>query len=144
MKLKLTTTQLITGALLLQTGALLGSAIFPDASAEETRSESRFGSFSSSSSFENLSTPTIQPQVEASPNDLICKHFSLDEDDINGSDGAQFETANMDSTIGQWAHPLEQEGWEAFSTDFEIGSTISGRPMWWVQVCMAREQSDSL
>ena len=146
MGLKFSTTQLLTGALLLQTGAILGTAIFPNASAEEPRSESRFGSFSSGSSFESLSTPAIQPaaRIVSLPNDLTCKHFPLDADDIMGPDGAQFETANMDRPIGTWVHPLEQAGWEMFSTDFETGATISGRPMWWVQICMSKEQDGDL
>ncbi len=143
MRLKLTTTQLLTGALLLQAGAILGTAILPSAAAEETRPESRFGSFSSSSSFDSTA-PAIQPLVIENPNDLTCKHFSLDGESIAGQDGAQFETANMDSPIGSWVHPLEQAGWETFSTDFEMGATISGRPMWWVQVCMSKEQDNTL
>ena len=144
MGLKFTTTQLLTGALLLQTGAILGTAIFPNAGAEEPRAESRFGSFSSSSTFEGLSSPATQPLAVENPNDLTCKHFSLDSDDIMGPNGAQFETADMDSPIGSWVHPLEQAGWETFSTDFETGATISGRPMWWVQICMSKEQDSAL
>jgi hypothetical protein len=143
MRLKLTTTQLLTGVLLLQTGAILGTTILPSAAADEPRPENRFGSFSTSSSFEST-TPAIQPRAVENPSDLTCKHFSLDGESIAGTDGAQFETADMDSPIGSWVHPLEQAGWETFSTDFEMGATISGRPMWWVQVCMSKEQDNTL
>ena len=138
-----TTRQILMGALLLQTGAIAGAILLPNATAQEFRSEPRF-----SSPLSGLESPSIAPtsiNVEREgPVDLTCRHFEMSREEMTGETGGQFETANMDGAVGGWVHPLEEAGWRVHSTDFEVGSSVSGRPTWWVQVCLSKEKEGAL
>ena len=111
--------QILFGLLLLETAFLFG-AQFPSASADEHAAES-----------------TEDPEENAAQEDranLVCRYFELKEADLKGDGHGQINTASPTGDIETFLG--DHARLQPHSMDFEMGRSISGKPTYWVQVCL--------
>ncbi len=117
----LTTPLLFT--LIAAQAALLFALVGPSARAEDPPEEE---------SVEALEAPPPRQ-------DLVCRYFELDEDDLNADARGEINTANptgeMEAFMGDHAT------WTPHSMDFEMGQSLSGKPTYWVQICLSKSGS---
>ena len=114
------TSALLIGIILLQAAFLLGQS-WPSAQAEEPDSQE-----------------AIAEPVEASasePMDLVCRYFELDEADLRADAHGEINTQNPTGELEKFLKG-DHAGLEPFSMDFEMGQSLSGKPTFWVQVCL--------
>lgn len=96
-----------------QAGLLLGRLVPNDAHAEEPQPE--------------------QPIVPFyDPPRLYCRLFQVP---LEGA-GTTFETSDVTTEIGKWVQK-EEESYELFTLDFEVGQKSTGYPQGHVQVCLS-------
>jgi hypothetical protein len=108
------------GLLLLETAFLLGGRI-PSASADEHEE------------------PIEEEQAVEAPAKpaLVCRYFELDGASMKGDAHGEINTANPTGEIekfltGDHARLIPH------SMDFELGRSISGKPTYWVQICLSK------
>ena len=110
----------LIGIILLQAAFLLGQS-WPSAQAEETDTED-----------------TIPPTTEVAaptPMDLVCRYFELDEADLRADAHGEINTQSPTGEIEKFLSG-DYAGLEPHSMDFEMGQSLSGKPTYWVQVCL--------
>ena len=64
----------------------------------------------------------------------VCRYFEMDEDDLKTcSRGNQHDISpwNVRNLLWRSYHPV------AHSMDFEVGQSLSGKPTYWVQICLS-------
>ncbi len=111
---------LLIGLIILQTALLLGRS-WPTAQAEEAQTEEE-------------ETAPLQA-LEAPPMDLVCRYFELDESSLRGDAHGEINTQNPTGDLEKFLKG-DYAGMEPFSMDFETGQSLSGKPTYWVQVCL--------
>jgi hypothetical protein len=107
---------MVLGALiLLQLGILVGQTM-PPAWAQDTPSGSE----------------APEGQVFRDPPRLLCKMFTVP---LDGA-GSMFETNDLNTEIGRWIQS-EEDLYDLFSIDFEVGQKATGYPQGYAQVCLS-------
>ena len=107
------------GALiLLQLGILMGQAL-PPAWAQDTPSS-------------DAPVPAEEEAVFRDPPRLLCKMFNMP---LEGA-GSMFETNDLNTEIGRWIQS-EEDLYDLFSIDFEVGQKPTGYPQGFAQVCLS-------
>ena len=111
------TTHILFGLLILQTGLLLGAS-WPSAQADD---------------HEETEAPAVE--VQPTPQELVCRYFELDEDDLRADAHGEINTRTPTGDVEKFLkgdHALL----EPHSMDFEMGQSLSGKPTYWVQICL--------
>jgi len=115
--------QVLFGLLLLETAFLFG-AHFPIASADEPATE--------------VQEDAEETSTASAPQDLVCRYFELDEASMKGDAHGQINTASPTGDIEKFLAG-DHARLQPHSMDFEIGQSISGKPIYWVQICLNKE-----
>ena len=122
MSRKTYTTPLLLGLILLQAILLLAST-GPTALAE------------------NPEAPQAEENPEATPprNELVCRYFEMEENDLRTEAHGEINTGSprgkIESFLGDHATLMPH------SMDFEMGQSLSGKPTYWVQICLSKTGS---
>ncbi|MEZ4241400.1 MAG: hypothetical protein R3F59_35660 [Myxococcota bacterium] len=69
---------------------------------------------------------------EADPAPLLrlkCRTFPTDI-------GAEVDTRDPQSAVGQWVTGLEDQGWEVANVQWDVGQKATGFPQGYTQVCL--------
>jgi hypothetical protein len=114
------TSTLLIGIILLQAAFLLGQS-WPSAQAEEPDAPEAVA--------EPVETSTSEPM------DLVCRYFELDEADLRADAHGEINTQNPTGDLEKFLKG-DHAGLEPYSMDFEMGQSLSGKPTFWVQVCL--------
>lgn len=118
------TSPLLLAIILLQAAFLFGQS-WPSAQAEETETETET---------EDAAPLSTEAEVPA-PMDLICRYFELDEADLRADAHGEINTQNPTGEMEKFLSG-DYAGLEPYSLDFEMGQSLSGKPTYWVQVCL--------
>ena len=114
------TSSLLIGLILLQSALLVGQ-VWPSAQAEEAPSEEE--------------APASTEATAPTPLDLVCRYFELDEADLRADAHGEINTQNPTGDLEKFIKG-DHAGLEPYSMDFEMGQSLSGKPTYWVQVCL--------
>lgn len=115
-------TQILFALLCLQSAFLLGARL-PDAAAEEPAAVPEPGS---------ETEPTeATPPLPA----FVCRYFEMNEAQLRGESHGEINTATATGEIKAFLS-RESNATPAPTFDFEIGQSISGKPTYWVQICL--------
>jgi hypothetical protein len=114
-------TQVLFALLCLQSAFLLGARL-PDAAAQEPEAAAED---SSETSTEN--TPSTPARV--------CQYFEMNEAQLKGKSHGEINTATATGDIKAFLS-RESSATPAPTFDFELGQSISGKPTYWVQICL--------
>ena len=120
MSLKMYTTPLLLGLLALQS-TLLFAAKGPTAMAEDPSPEAA----------------STQESVDAAPlrNELVCRYFEMDEDDLRSDAHGEINTTSPRGDVEAFFG--DHATLSPHSMDFEVGQSLSGKPTYWVQICLS-------
>jgi len=115
-------TQILFALLCLQSAFILG-AQFPKAAAEEPEAAT-----------EEESQETVEENALSIPT-TICRYFEISETQLKGENHGEINTANATDDIQAFLSS-QTKAQLAPTMDFEIGQSISGKPTYWVQICL--------
>ena len=115
-------TQVLFALIFLQSAFILG-AQFPKADAEEPQA-----------------TTEEEPQEEVEENAppipaVVCRYFEMSETQLKGKSHGEINTANATGEIKAFLS-TQTKAQLAPTMDFEMGQSISGKPTYWVQICL--------
>ena len=114
------TTPLLFGLILIQS-ILLFASQGPTAMAEDPEPQD----------------PSAQENLDAAPprTDLVCRYFEMDEDDLKNDAHGEINTASPRGDVEAFFG--DHATLSPHSMDFEVGQSLSGKPTYWVQICLA-------
>ena len=116
-------TQVLFALLCLQTAFLLGAQL-PNAEANETDEENP-----------TETSEDVPPQTETK-NALVCRYFEMSEDEMKTERHGEINTGAPSGEIQKFLGD-ENAQRMTHSMDFEIGQSINGTPIYWVQICLS-------
>lgn len=121
-------TQVLFALLCLQTAFLLGVHL-PNATANEPDEPNEPNESVATENDEK--TPVLN---QATPG-FICRYFEMNEAEMKAEQHGEINTGAPTGEIQKFLSD-ENAQRKTHSMDFEIGQSITGKPLYWVQICL--------
>jgi hypothetical protein len=129
-------TQVLFALIFLQSAFILG-AQFPKAAAGETQAaagETQAAAEETQAAAEEDSQEQVAEKTISVPV-VVCRYFEISETQLKGESHGEINTANATGDIKAFLSS-QTKAQLAPTMDFEIGQSISGKPTYWVQICL--------
>ncbi len=123
-------TQILFALIFLQSAFILG-AQFPRAAAEELQATTEEETQATTEEETQENVEENAPPIPA----VVCRYFEMSETQLKGESHGEINTANATGEIKAFLSS-QTKAQLAPTMDFEMGQSISGKPTYWVQICL--------